>query len=54
MTANYTRNTYAEKVVDDDVGLLVWGSVGWSGVEEDWVEVGVEVDTRTVRDGETG
>lgn len=44
MLANYTQNAYDEKVVDDDVGLLLWGSVGCVGVEKDWVEDGGEFD----------
>lgn len=50
-------NTYDEKVVEDDVGLLLllllWGSVGRVGVEDDWAEDGGEVDMGMVRDGET-
>lgn len=42
MLANYTQNTYDEKVVDDDVELLLWGSVGCVDVEE--VEDGGEFD----------
>jgi len=53
MPANYTQNTYDEKVVDDDVVLLLCGSVDCVGVEEDWVEDGRELDRRTVRDDET-